>query len=86
MAPKAKGRGTDLKQEDVLQAVVIADSFNVRFAPITQKKPRVGIFQTVVRITLCVGLFRVMQHIASLLLTWYTYLVYLVVVIPLIRR
>ncbi|KAJ8297595.1 hypothetical protein KUTeg_024126 [Tegillarca granosa] len=38
MAPKKR---EDLKQEDVLQAVVIADSFNVRFCPITEKKPRV---------------------------------------------
>ncbi|ESP01810.1 hypothetical protein LOTGIDRAFT_225095, partial [Lottia gigantea] len=45
MAPnknKSSGRasGEDLKQEDVLQAVVIADSFNVRFGPLTLKKPR----------------------------------------------
>lgn len=30
-----------LKQEEILQAVVIADSFNVRFGPVTQEKPRV---------------------------------------------
>ena len=41
MAPKGKGRGDDLKQEDILQAVVIADSFNVKFGPITDEKPRV---------------------------------------------
>lgn len=41
MAPKGKsGRADDLKQEEILQAVVIADSFNVRFGPITDKKPR----------------------------------------------
>ncbi|XP_005102163.1 translation initiation factor eIF-2B subunit epsilon [Aplysia californica] len=40
MAPKGKGRNEDLKQEDVLQAVVIADSFNVRFGPVTRDKPR----------------------------------------------
>ncbi|XP_076445961.1 translation initiation factor eIF2B subunit epsilon-like [Babylonia areolata] len=40
MAPKGKGRGDDLKQEDILQAVVVADSFNVRFGPVTEKKPR----------------------------------------------
>ncbi|KAK7465222.1 hypothetical protein BaRGS_00037592, partial [Batillaria attramentaria] len=42
MAPKGKpgARGDDLKQEEILQAVVIADSFNVRFGPITQEKPR----------------------------------------------
>ena len=38
---KRKGRGDDLKQEEILQAVVIADSFNVRFGPATSKKPRV---------------------------------------------
>lgn len=38
---KGKGRGDDLKQEEILQAVVIADSFNVRFGPATNKTPRV---------------------------------------------
>nr|XP_006816689.1 PREDICTED: translation initiation factor eIF-2B subunit epsilon-like [Saccoglossus kowalevskii] len=32
---------TLLKQDDILQAVVLADSFNVRFAPITLEKPRI---------------------------------------------
>lgn len=43
MASKSKGkqRGEDIEQEDVFQAVVIADSFNVRFAPITNEKPKV---------------------------------------------
>lgn len=43
MASKSKGkqRGEDIQQEDVFQAVVIADSFNVRFAPITNEKPKV---------------------------------------------
>ncbi|KAK3099169.1 hypothetical protein FSP39_000456 [Pinctada imbricata] len=39
----SRGKGKqreDLKQEDVSQAVVIADSFNVRFGPITDRKPR----------------------------------------------
>ncbi|XP_055894837.1 translation initiation factor eIF-2B subunit epsilon-like [Biomphalaria glabrata] len=40
MAPKAKNRNEDLEEEFCLQAVVIADSFNVRFGPITYKKPR----------------------------------------------
>ncbi|KAL8600194.1 hypothetical protein ACOMHN_062484 [Nucella lapillus] len=40
MAPKGKGKGDDLKQEEILQAVVIADSFNVKFGPVTEKKPR----------------------------------------------
>ena len=42
MSAKSKKR-EDFKQEDVLQAVVIADSFNIRFAPITKDKPRVSI-------------------------------------------
>ncbi len=33
--------GQDVKQEDVIQAVVIADSFSTRFAPITETKPKV---------------------------------------------
>ena len=42
MAPKSKGsRSDDLKQEDILQAVVFADSFTTRFRPITLQKPRV---------------------------------------------
>ena len=41
MSSKGKKR-EDFKQEDVLQAVVIADSFNIRFAPITKDKPRVS--------------------------------------------
>ena len=42
MAPKSKGsRNDDLKQEDILQAVVFADSFNTKFMPITKEKPRV---------------------------------------------
>ncbi|XP_014668054.1 PREDICTED: translation initiation factor eIF-2B subunit epsilon-like [Priapulus caudatus] len=41
MASKAKKHREELKQEDILQAVVIADSFNVRFTPLTQEKPRV---------------------------------------------
>merc|ERR1711884_211153 len=41
MASKKKNsQREDFKQEDILQAIVIADSFNVRFAPITENKPR----------------------------------------------
>ncbi|KAL3879779.1 hypothetical protein ACJMK2_032065 [Sinanodonta woodiana] len=41
MAPKKiNKRGEELKQEDVLQAVVIADSFDRKFAPISDKRPR----------------------------------------------
>ena len=42
MAPKNKARNEDLKQEEILQAVVVADSFNVRFGPVTRQKPRVS--------------------------------------------
>ena len=34
------GRPEVFKPEDVLQAVVVADSFNVRFAPLTGGRPR----------------------------------------------
>ena len=37
---KSQLKPDDLKQEDVLQAVVIADSFNVRFLPLTHDRPR----------------------------------------------
>ncbi|KAK3597090.1 hypothetical protein CHS0354_021193 [Potamilus streckersoni] len=41
MAPKKiTKRGEELKQEDVLQAVVIADSFDRKFVPISDKRPR----------------------------------------------
>ncbi|OWF44225.1 translation initiation factor eIF-2B subunit epsilon-like [Mizuhopecten yessoensis] len=40
MAPKSKGQRVELKQEDVLQAVIIADSFDLGFSPISKKKPR----------------------------------------------
>ncbi|GAB1598439.1 translation initiation factor eIF-2B subunit epsilon-like isoform X1 [Argonauta hians] len=41
MAPKQKNTRDELKQEDILQAVLLADSFNYRFSPITEQKPRV---------------------------------------------
>lgn len=31
----------EFKEEEIVQAVVIADSFNVRFAPLTKDRPRV---------------------------------------------
>lgn len=37
---KSQLKSDDLEQEDILQAVVIADSFNVRFLPLTYDKPR----------------------------------------------
>lgn len=36
-----KSGGADEKREDVLQAVVIADSFHTRFNPFAVEKPRV---------------------------------------------
>ena len=30
----------EIQQEDVIQAIVIADSFSVRFAPVTDTKPK----------------------------------------------
>ncbi|XP_052825505.1 translation initiation factor eIF-2B subunit epsilon [Octopus bimaculoides] len=41
MAPKQKNARDELKQEDILQAVLLADSFNYRFSPITEEVPRV---------------------------------------------
>jgi hypothetical protein len=43
MAPKGKSGASnaDLKQEDIVQAVVFADSFNTNFSPISHDKPRV---------------------------------------------
>lgn len=42
MASKQKRNRDDYKEEDVLQAIVIADSFNIRFMPVTLQKPRVS--------------------------------------------
>lgn len=41
MASKKSGGKNTLKQEQVYQAVVIADSFNRRFEPLTLNQPRV---------------------------------------------
>ena len=42
MPPKSNGKEKDLAgEEDVLQAVILADSFNKRFRPLTLGKPRV---------------------------------------------
>lgn len=38
---KATKPGTDEKREDVLQAVILADSFQDRFKPFTLETPRV---------------------------------------------
>lgn len=44
-APKGKAGGEE-KREDVLQAVVLVDSFQDRFKPFTIEKPRVGCLET----------------------------------------
>ena len=41
MGPPKKKVMDDLKNEVTIQAVVIADSFDSKFGPITQNKPRV---------------------------------------------
>lgn len=45
MAPKSSAVTKErlvVDEEEVLQAVVLADSFNKRFAPLTRHKPRVS--------------------------------------------
>lgn len=45
MAPKSSAVAKErlvVDEEEVLQAVVLADSFNKRFAPLTRHKPRVS--------------------------------------------
>ena len=50
MSQKKKGKSNDgvdstkgwNREEDPLQAVIVADSFNERFCPITKEKPRVS--------------------------------------------
>lgn len=41
MPPATSGKDDALKETKVFQAVLIADSFNNRFQPLTQKTPRV---------------------------------------------
>lgn len=41
MAPTTKSTGKNIEAETALQAVVLADSFNERFRPITLDMPRV---------------------------------------------
>ena len=43
MSLKHKKQRDVYKEDNVLQALVIADSFNVRFSPVTHKKPRVSV-------------------------------------------
>jgi translation initiation factor eIF-2B subunit epsilon len=42
MAPKASASKETEIEDEVLQAVVLADSFNKRFMPLTLSKPRVS--------------------------------------------
>lgn len=42
MASKGSGKEKAVDTDEVLQAVVIAESFNVRFQPLTANKPRVS--------------------------------------------
>ena len=44
MAPKSSSAGKEklIDEDDVLQAVILADSFNKRFKPLTTRKPRVS--------------------------------------------
>ena len=60
MSTTKKGSALDstVKQEDVIQAVIIADSFNSRFAPITHRKPRVESISMNWKITRLVSEFR----------------------------
>lgn len=50
MPPKSSsGKDKDIAEEDeVLQAVILADSFNKRFKPLTVGKPRVRATQSAV--------------------------------------
>jgi translation initiation factor eIF-2B subunit epsilon len=43
MPPKAAGKEKIVDSEEVLQAVVIAETFNERFKPLTINKPRVSL-------------------------------------------
>lgn len=42
---KKKGGDSWEKEEDSLQGVILADSFNFKFLPITLEKPRVSLCQ-----------------------------------------
>jgi translation initiation factor eIF-2B subunit epsilon len=56
MAPKSSSTGKEKlidDEDDVLQAVILADSFNKRFKPLTTRKPRVSIIQLSVDQFLC---------------------------------
>ena len=51
MAPRQTSGNDKLadEEEDVLQAVVLADSFNKRFRPLTTQKPRVSTISLIYR-------------------------------------
>lgn len=40
----AKSGSEVVKQEDVIVAVLVADSFSIRFAPVTESKPKVLVY------------------------------------------
>ena len=42
MSKKKSTKKEEFKKEDVLQAVIIADSFDNKFSPITLNKPKVN--------------------------------------------
>ena len=42
-APKKGGAPAEFKQEESLQAVLLADSFAIKFRPITKERPKVCI-------------------------------------------
>jgi len=45
MPPKATGKEKIVDSEEVLQAIVIAETFNERFKPLTTNKPRVSLLR-----------------------------------------
>lgn len=45
-----------VKQEDVVVAVLVADSFNVRFAPVTETTPKVILLFRIVLKKTCIEL------------------------------
>ena len=51
MAPKSSTTAKErlvVDDEEILQAVVLADSFNKRFAPLTRHKPRVSLIASLI--------------------------------------
>lgn len=51
MSKKGKGKEKDkeiLQQEEVLQAIILADSFDQKFRPITLESPRVRLLSSLI--------------------------------------